>query len=90
MRAKPVPGRPATLSDDQLARLGEIVADKDPRQLQFDFGLWTRDMIATVVQREFGVRLHKTTIGRILRKLGFSPQRPLRRAWQQDPEAVRR
>jgi transposase len=90
LKAKPVPGRPATLTDQQLARLGQIVASKDPRQLQFEFGLWTRDMVATVVAREFGVRLHRTTIGRILHKLGFSPQRPLRRAFQQDPEAVRR
>lgn len=66
-----------------------MLAHKDPRQLQFDFGLWTRDMIAIVVEREFDVRLHRTTIGRVLRKLGFSPQSPLRRAWQQDPEAVR-
>ena len=89
LKAKPVPGRPATLNDHQLARLRDMLAHKDPRQLQFDFGLWTRDMIAIVVEREFDVRLHRTTIGRVLRKLGFSPQRPLRRAWQQDPEAVR-
>ncbi|KAA8939211.1 IS630 family transposase, partial [Mycobacterium sp.] len=89
LKAKPVPGRPPTLTDQQLARLGKIVASKDPRQLQFDFGLWTRDMVAAVVKREFGVELHPTTIGRILRKLGFTPQRPLRRALQQDPEAVR-
>jgi transposase len=90
LAAKPVPGRPATLTDEQLARLADIVAHKDPLQLAFDFGLWTTDMIATVVYREFGVRLHRTTIGRILHKLGFSPQRPLRRAFQQDPDAVRR
>lgn len=88
LRARPVPGRPATLTDEQLARLGEIVAHSDPRQLQFDFGLWTRDMVATVVQREFGIRLHSSTIGRILRRLGFSPQRPLQRAYQQNPDAV--
>ncbi len=88
LRAKPVPGRPATLTDEQLARLREIVAYCDPRQLQFDFGLWTRDMIAAVVQREFGIRLHPSTIGRILGRLGFSPQRPLHRAYQQNPEAV--
>ncbi|MBN2905280.1 MAG: IS630 family transposase [Rhodobacteraceae bacterium] len=86
--AKPVPGRPATLTDDQLARLADIVAHKDPLQLSFDFGLWTVEMIATVVHREFGVQLHRTTVGRILRKLGFTPQRPLRRAFQQDPENV--
>lgn len=88
LQAKPVPGRPPTLTDAQLARLGEIVACSDPRQLQFDFGLWTREMIATVVVREFGVQLHPSTIGRILRKLGFSPQRPLHRAYEQNPEAV--
>jgi transposase len=89
LAAKPVPGRPATLTDQQLAQLAKIVVGKDPRQLQFDFGLWTRDMIGAIVEREFEVRLHRTTIGRILHKLGFSPQRPLRRAFQQDPAAVR-
>jgi transposase len=89
LQAKPVPGRPATLTDEQLVRLREIIAHKDPLQLQFHFGLWTRDMVGAVVEREFGVWLDPTTIGRILYKLGFSPQRPLWRAYQQNPDAVR-
>lgn len=62
---EPAPGRPATLSDRQPLRLRDILAHKNPRQLQFDYRFWTCDMIATVVQHEFGVRLHRTTVGRI-------------------------
>jgi Winged helix-turn helix len=58
--------------------------------LQFAFALWTRVMIRELVRREFGVRLSEVSVGRLLRKLGLSPQRPLYRAYQQNPEAVRR
>jgi Winged helix-turn helix len=62
----------------------------DPRQLGFRFALWTRAMVAELIGRQFGVRLSVARVGRLLRSLGLSPQRPLYRAWQQDPEAVRR
>lgn len=47
-------------------------------------------MIRVLIRRRFGVRLSAVSVGRLLKKLGLSPQRPLRRAYQQDPEAVRR
>lgn len=90
LQAKPVPGRPAKLSGQQLARLYRLIVDHDPRQLRFAFALWTRDMVRELLRREFGVRLSAVSVGRLLRKLGLSPQRPLWRAWQQDPEAVAR
>jgi hypothetical protein len=62
----------------------------DPRQLQFTFALWTRAMVRELIRREFGVRLSEVSGGRLLRKLGLSPQRPLYRAYQQNPEAVAR
>src|SRR5919197_5797173 len=62
----------------------------DPRQLRFAFALWTRAMIRELIRREFGVRLSEVSVGRLLRKLGLSPQRPLYRAYQQNPEAVAR
>jgi transposase len=52
--------------------------------------LWTREMIREVIRREFGVALSVVSVGRLLRKLGLSPQRPLHRAYQQDPAAVDR
>ena len=47
-------------------------------------------MVRELIRREFGVRLSEVSVGRLLRKLGLSPQRPLYRAYQQNPEAVRR
>jgi transposase len=90
LRAKPVPGRPPKLTGSQLGRLYRLIAGKDPRQLRFDFDLWTRDRVRDLVRRDFGVAMSAVSIGRLLRKLGLSPQRPLWRAWQQNPEAVER
>jgi transposase len=90
LRAKPVPGRPPSLSGPQLARLYGLVVGNDPRQLRFAFALWTRAMIRELIRREFDVGLSEVSVGRLLRKLGLSPQRPLYRAYQQNSEAVRR
>lgn len=86
--ARPVPGRPPKLGGAQLQRLYELVVGHDPRQLQFEFGLWSRDMVRALIRREFKVRLSAVSVGRLLRKVGLSPQRPVHRAYQQDPEAV--
>jgi transposase len=88
--AKPVPGRPPKLAGTQLARLYALIVGTDPRQMQFEFALWTREMVRAVIRREFGVALSVVSVGRLLRKPGLSPQRPLHRAYQQNPEAVER
>jgi transposase len=88
--AKPVPGRPSKLSDEQVRAVYTILLGKDPRQLQFDFALWTRWMVGDLIKRMYDVELTEQSVGRMLRRLGMSPQRPLVRAYEQDPEAVRR
>ncbi len=90
LKAKPVPGRPPKLSAEQMRRVHALVTGADPRQLQFDFALWTRDLVRQLIRREFGVALSAVSVGRLLRTLGLSPQRPLWRAWQADPQAVDR
>src|SRR5919106_767446 len=90
LKARPVPGRPPTLDGAQLQRIYTLVVGNDPRQLQFAFALWTRAMVRELIRREFAVRLSEVSVGRLLRKLGLSPQRPLYRASQQNPEAVAR
>src|ERR671913_786341 len=90
LKARPVPGRPPSLSGGQLQRIYTLVVGNDPRQLQVTFALWTRSMVRELIGREFGVRLSEVSVGRLLRKLGLSPQRPLYRAYQQNPEAVAR
>jgi transposase len=90
LKAKPVPGRPRKLSGTHIARLYELIVGRDPRQLSFEFALWTREMVRELIRGEFGVALSVVSVGRLLRTMGLSPQRPLHRAYQQNPEAVTR
>jgi len=82
------PGRPTKFTGDDLRWLSRMIRGTDPRQFQFPFALWTRRIVRDLWRRERGVRVSDVTVGRALRKLGLTPQRPLRRAWQQNPEAV--
>lgn len=72
-----------------MRKLVTMMTDSNPRQLQFDFALWTRDMAKMLIEREFAVTMSASAVGRLLHRLGLSVQRPLWRAWQQDDEAVR-
>ena len=90
LKARPVPGRVPSLSEEQLGELYTLVAENDPRQLGFDFALWTREMVRVLIEQRFAVRLAVTSVGRILEGLGLSAQKPLWRAYQSDPEAVER
>lgn len=88
LEEKPVPGRPTKLRPAQLQRLYQLVAGRNPLQLRFAYGLWTRAMIQELIWREWQVSLSESAVGRLLRQLGLSPQKPLYRAYQQNPEAV--
>jgi len=88
LKAKQLFGRPPKLTGKQLAQLYRIVTTKNPAQLKFPFALWTRAIVRDVIRDKFGVRLSEVSVGRLLRKMGLSPQKPLRRAYQQDREAV--
>lgn len=90
LKAKPVPGRPPKLSGEQMRKVYTLVAGADPRQLQLDFALWTRELVRELIAREFGVHLSAVSVGRLLKNLGLSVQRPLWRAYQQDEAAVAR
>lgn len=88
LRAKPVPGRPRKLDGKAVEWVYRTVTMKSPLQMKFEFALWTRDMVRGLIRDRFGVRLSEVSVGRLLRKLGLSPQRPLSRAYQQDPVMV--
>lgn len=88
LQARPIPGRPHKLGQAELDQLDELVRT-DPRTLGFTQALWTRAMVGKLITTEFGVRLSLPTVGRVLHRLGMSPQRPLHAACEQDPEAVR-
>ena len=82
------PGRPSKLDGKQLAKLSKIIRDKNPLQMKFEYALWTIPMIRRLIREQFDVRLSEVSVGRLLRRLGFTPQRPLYRAWQQDKALV--
>ena len=84
LRAKPIPGAPPKLNARQIARLSRLLRTKNPLQLEFEFALWTLSMIRELIRREFGVEFSDSGVGRLMQRLGFTPQRPLYRAWQQD------
>lgn len=63
LRSRPVPGRPPKLTPAQMQRIYELVVGKNPRQLAFDFGLWTRDMVGELIRREFKVAMSASAVG---------------------------
>jgi transposase len=85
---KPTPGPRPRLDDGQLARLRGIIAGRNPQQLDFGPALWTREIIRELISRLFGVQLSLASVGSVLAKLGLSPQRPLYKAYEQDPQKV--
>lgn len=89
LRVKIASGRPTKLSAEQEAELYAMLK-KNPQQLEFDFALWTRKMVRDLVVRKFGIELTLPSVGNLLRRMGMSPQRPLVRAYEQNPEAVQR
>ena len=90
LEEKPVPGRPTKLRPAQLQRLYQLVVGKNPLQLRFAYGLWRRAMIQELIWREWQVSLSESAVARLLRSLGLSAQKPLYRAYHQNPEAVQR
>src|SRR5919205_4247791 len=90
LKVRPIPGGVPKLTDQQTSQLRGWLAGRDPRQFQFDFALWTRKIVRDLIRQEFGVEMTPHGVGKLLHRLGLSPQRPLYRAYQQDPEAVRR
>jgi transposase len=89
VKAKSAPGPEPKLTERQMAQLRGTVIGKDPRQLQFELALWTREMVRELIKRMFGVDYTPQGVGKLLRRLGLSPQRPLVRAYEQDPQRVR-
>jgi transposase len=81
-------GRPRTLTAAQEKRVFGWINGKDPRQYGFDFGLWTRQVVAQLIDDKFGVRLSLASVGGLLARLGLTPQKPLQRAYERDPEAI--
>src|ERR671936_1424454 len=84
------PGEQAALTEPQQQELIALVRESTPDQLGLAGFLWTRDAVAELISQRYGLLLARTTVGAYLRGWGFSPQRPQRRALEQNPAAVAR
>jgi transposase len=78
------------LTAAQQQKVAGLVAGKNPDQLSLPGFLWTRALIRDLIRDLFEIELGEDTVGRYLREWGFSPQKPMRRAYEQSDEAVRR
>ena len=81
-------GRPRTLTPKQEQQLFRWINGKDPRQHGFDFGMWTRLIVRKLIADKFEANLGVTAVGKLLAKLGLTPQKPLKRAYERDPVAI--
>jgi len=83
-------GSSRMLSARQEKAVQKLITDKTPDQLKMPFALWTRSAIRQLVIDRYGVRLATRTLGSYLKRWGFTPQKPKKRDYEQQPEAVRK
>ena len=89
LAAKPHPGRPPKLTEEQRQRLAELLEEGAGKQ-GYGTELWTLPRVAEVILIHFGVEYHPGHVWRVLRGMGWSCQKPERRARERDEEAIQR
>ena len=90
--AVPIVGRPSgsgrLLTAGQEKKIQRLIQDRTPDQLNLAYALWTRQAVSELIDAVYGVRLTVRNMGKYLNRWGFTPQRPLKKAYEQSPEAV--
>lgn len=81
-------GDKRSLSEEQEMKIRQLICEKRPEQLKMDFALWSRGAVLELIQRELGITLSVRAVGDYLKRWGFTPQKPIRRAYEQQPAAV--
>ena len=83
-------GEKRSLTKPQESQLQRLLVDKTPDQLKLDFALWTREAVRLLIRQLFDVEMPIRTVGEYLQRWGFTPQKPIKRAYEQKPPAVQR
>lgn len=87
LRSRKHAGRPGRMNPQQKQRLCELLL-KGPAECGFARYLWTQQLIADLIEREFGISYHHDHVGLILKELGFTHQKPMRRAKERDEARI--
>jgi transposase len=82
-------GEKRQLSPGQELHIQRQICKNRPEQLKMDFALWTRGAVMLLIEQEFGLKLPIRTVGEYLKRWKFTPQKPIKRAYEQRPEAVK-
>ena len=83
-------GQGRKLSEAQELQAQMIICEKRPEQLKMNFALWNRAAVSQMIEQEFGIKLPVRTMGHYLKRWGFTPQKPIKKAYEQRPEAVKK
>lgn len=85
-------GRPneIKLNKNQERQVKNWITDKTPDQLKLAFALWTRESVAMLIYNKFKIEVSRWTVGRYLKAWGFTPQKPIYKAYEQKDEAVKK
>lgn len=90
LKRKKAPGRVPSLDSHQMRTLYYVLVDSTPEQEKFPFALWTSRLVGEFIRRRFGVKLSRVTVNRVLARLGFTFQKPIERAVEQDASLVKK
>jgi transposase len=77
------------INGKQSAEVRRLIKDKLPDQLKLPFGLWTREAVQQLILDRYGIELSRWQVGRYLRSWGYTPQKPISKAFEQKPEKVK-
>jgi transposase len=81
-------GTGRSLTQAQEGSIQRTIIDNRPEQLKMDFFLWSRAAVGQLIEQEYGIKLHVRSVGKYLKRWGFTPQKPIKRAYEQNPHAV--
>jgi transposase len=82
------PGEQLTLQEEQATAIQTIITDKTPDQMKMSFALWTRQAVQQLIKQQYKISMPIRTVGEYLKRWGFTPQKPAKRAYEQNPQAV--
>lgn len=77
------------INGKQSAEVRQLIKDKLPDQLKLAFGLWTREAVQQLILDRYGIELSRWQVGRYLKSWGYTPQKPISKAFEQKPEKVK-